>query len=361
MSSTTTTSTFSSTFACAPKFTPGPNTHYLISTLFDELERAMGKLTIRNLETFYQTLALRPELPIIITPLPFIAIEQVLFMSSVYTFEEMFVSVPRHSSAKVDHHSGTTADHCPDCCSVFFMPQFRKLLLCVSTKYGDFASDFIHVAGQVLSKIVLGCTSLVAVYCGRTLGDGTNIRKLSKRMRVQNIPSFLVQQWGERLDFRQTRIFEWRNCWERRVQQPPPFETRSSPPIAQENVMHRICKGRASDLLTTNEFCMDILKTFLETRLLAPILVRVYFCNPSSCSLDYITIRIRTREFAQPRMHYQQPISSALLANYDLILIKGQPFTNLDIDEIMAAAADNKEPFPFVKRLGRRFGGKVRD
>jgi hypothetical protein len=345
-----------------PSFCPRRDTQLLTSGLFEELENAIGKLSSRNLSSYHRILATRPELPIVISPLPFIAIEQVLFMSSVYSYDEMFVTSAHRCAA-----CQSSAQPCRSPpCSVFFMPKFKQLLQCVSEKYGDYACDFIHVAGQVLSKIVVGCSSLVAVYCGRTLGDGTNTKKMMRRMKLQNIPTFLVQQWGERLDYRQTRIFEWRPvpgslaapCYpthEKGGGVPPP-ELHHNHLMIPTPCLYVVAKGKPSEVIRTNDFCMDILTRFIDSRIPAPLLVRAYFAyGPvGSHPMEYITIRIRQRAFpiGTPDSHM----------NYDLILIKGQPFTNLDIDAIMTTAApDAADDDPispgrrplFVKRVGK--------
>jgi hypothetical protein len=77
--------------ACAPMFAPQIEAHYGVANAFTDLEDLFGRYTAKRASRFMGLLLRRPEYPVILTRLPFSAVEQVLFAISMCRFHELFV------------------------------------------------------------------------------------------------------------------------------------------------------------------------------------------------------------------------------------------------------------------------------
>jgi hypothetical protein len=80
-----------STLACAPSFAPQFEAHCCVANAFADLEEVLGRYSSRRAGRFEAFLRRRPEFPVVLTRLPFVAVEQLLLAVSSCTFRELFV------------------------------------------------------------------------------------------------------------------------------------------------------------------------------------------------------------------------------------------------------------------------------
>lgn len=227
--------------ACAPVFAPQIEAHYGVANAFADLEDLFGRYSAKRASRFKGLLLRRPEYPVILTRLPFSAVEQVLFAMSMCRFHELFV----WAAELVDSRLGAEAWRPPEdtfrqdpfrqdpaqAASVatgngqwrermmdqFALPaavtlasdvnphdrlgglrvrrgRFSELLDRLGSKYRSRREDFLELAYALLAKASKKQTAFVAVYvgpCGRAGESPCGTREAA--------PSF-----------RQQRVFEWR-------------------------------------------------------------------------------------------------------------------------------------------------------
>lgn len=161
--------------AAHPSFVPQAKIVCCVRRAFDDLEESLGRYSSRTGDRFLGFLQRRPEYPCVLSRLPFLAVEQLLFAVSHHRWADIFEST---SGGAVRLRDGP----------------FSLLLEHVAAKYRSRAPDFMQLAHHVLAKVAVQQTAFVAAYVGP---EG----------RAGDMPC------GPREpapSFRQQRIFEWR-------------------------------------------------------------------------------------------------------------------------------------------------------
>lgn len=80
-----------SALASPPSFAPQFEAHCCVANAFADLEEVLGRYSSRRAARFEGFLRRRPEFPVVLTRLPFVAVEQLLLAISSCTFRELFV------------------------------------------------------------------------------------------------------------------------------------------------------------------------------------------------------------------------------------------------------------------------------
>jgi hypothetical protein len=162
--------------AAHPTFLPQPAMFSSVRRVFADLEETLGPYTKASAKRFRRFIATRPEFPCVLSTLPFIAIEQVLFAATQYPWDELFTE--SWNTGKI----GVRSD------------RFIRVLERLSSKYGARAEDFFNVTEQVLARLAVQQTVFAAVYVGPTGEAG----------ELQRGPRDTVPE------FKQQRVFEYR-------------------------------------------------------------------------------------------------------------------------------------------------------
>jgi hypothetical protein len=287
-----------------PEFKPSRETDTkLVSTLHD-LEESLGRYSIRTAKRFHDFISMQPEYPLVLTSLPFTAVEQVLFMATSQVFPT--------SSCKCDRCKAHNS-------------RFVAVLECLAGKYKVHRGEFVSVAHQVLSKVACGQTMFMAVFTGESIG--------TKRIRKHG--TMLFPGWDmQPVNHREVRNFEYRpfrhqvdsnkadlrnayslplppliymttsliqspDALKQVFQHPPEFPKTSSPNPP------RLC-----DKILARAHC------YFSSVYARDVFIRIYFTG-SLGSYYYITVRV-TRKHVKFHPHYE------------IFIMKGSMYTNID-------------------------------
>lgn len=273
-----------------------------ISSPLHDLEESLGRYSVRTARRFHNFISRQPEYPLVLTPLPFTAVEQILFMAT--------SQVIPTNSCKCDRCKAHNS-------------QFGAVLECLADKYKSARGEFMFVAHQVLCKIACGQTMFTAVFTGETIGT----------KRIRKYGSLLFPGWDlEPIDHRQARNFEYRPFVlhpdlapkTTKARQPPLIYMTTSLIQSAETIMqHFECtvSKTPSGKLCPPKLCDKILTrahAFFSSVYARNLFVRIYFLGVASNY--YITVRV-TRTTRLPKSH----------PHYEIFILKGSMYTNIQL------------------------------
>jgi hypothetical protein len=302
----------------AHDFRASPENEIVMRNVFRDMELSIGKFASRS-EKFTRFVYQRPEYPVVLTSVPFTAVTQILFM--VTHSDDMF-EPSRCRCAEC--WNKTTRNH-------ELSGAFSRLLSAVASKYGRDKQGFLSLARQVISKIVAGQRTFLAVYIGNAIGP--------KRLRKLGV--CLYPGWdGELVSFRTTRAFEFNQAhaalfplnpfskcifftFSEREMAAAPGEGKGKPSSLSAKQM--LCPATApgfTSSLPPSALCDKILQRAHEYFSATPsspppahVLERIYFMEESV----HVTVKVR-------RVRTQ-----AKTCHYEIFILKGEPYTNLDL------------------------------
>lgn len=296
----------------APEFRASPENELFMRNVFRDMELSIGKFASRS-DKFTRFVYQRPEYPVVLTPIPFTAVTQILFMVT-------------HS----DNMFEPSRCRCAECWNKTMRNHelskpFSRLLSAVASKYGRDKQGFLSVARQVISKIVAGQHTFLAVYIGNAIGP--------KRLRKLGV--CLYPGWdGELISFRTTRAFEFNQV--HALFPLNPFskcifftfserETVAGSGEGKVSAKQMLCPATTpgfTSSLPPSALCDKILERaheYLSTTSSIPapayVLERIYFMEESV----HVTVKVRRVK------------TQAKTCHYEIFILKGEPYTNLDL------------------------------
>lgn len=300
-----------------PDFHATAENEIAMCNAFRDMELSIGRFASRS-DKFTRFVHQRPEYPVVLTSLPFTAITQVLFM--VTHSGDMF-EPSRCRCAEC--WNKTTRNH-------ELSRSFSRLLSAVAGKYGRDKQGFLSVARQVISKIVAGQRTFLAVYIGNAIGP--------KRLRKLGV--CLYPGWdGELISFRTTRAFEFdqthatvfplnpfSKCifftFSERERSDASGDGKANPSLSAKQML---CPATTTPGFTSSlppsALCDKILQRAHEyfTAMPSPppafVLERIYFMDESV----HVTVKVRRVK------------TQAKTCHYEIFILKGEPYTNLDL------------------------------
>jgi hypothetical protein len=344
-------------YASHPSYIARPMVVTCVARAFDDLEEAFGRYCKRSGPRFMGFLMRRPEYPCVVTTLPFIAIEQLLFAVTNHSWGEMFIQRPGHAMPKgcklsqldMAPIAGQSCP-CPNCSQLYESTSlvgvhagpFAKLIDLLASKYGARSKEFVLLAYQILGKVAADTNSFVAVYVGPEGVLGclpTGPRDAAPRYRTQ-------------------RVFEWRVSG---VPGAPladdvhiipsviPLARKSKTRLPTSVDCDPFSKPwptadklsiRVTNTVSHREFGTAVIARFVRaTNESIPYgIVRAYLVGEPAIPFVSMGVRatpnVRPFPADMPRPHGVAPDSKLVLKEYDLDLLRGFPWTNVEFSNV---------------------------
>jgi len=377
----------SSSLGCAPSFSPQFEAHLCVANAFADLEEVLGRYASRRASRFLAFLRRRPEFPVVLSRLPFVAVEQLLLAISCHSFHELFVWFaelidPRYTASSAwrpplqTFRRGETGEgarlrfegqaprEAPDeilLTDQFTQPaavtlssevniydwrgglrvrsgRFSALLERLAAKYGPRGEDLLDLAYQLLAKAAKKQTAFVAVYVGPAGAAGET-------------PCGTREPAPE---FRAQRVFEWRvlgrltppSCYQLLTVLPlgeAGERSEAGPPRSSSTRELRL-SARVSATVCSDAFRSEVIKRFVvatEDRIGGRV-VRIYLLGETD--IPFVSIFVRP-QCAVPADTYQMPPelrgadpADLVMIQYELEPLRDAPWTNVAFTETPSPA-----------------------
>jgi hypothetical protein len=313
-------------FALHPSYAAVAHVEAAVRGVMDDLEASLGRYCSRSAPAFRKFLAARVDFPVVLTTLPFVCIEQLLFAITQTPRRDIFAPVPQRGGSG---GSGPAACQEPSgggcsCCSLGLLvgSTFDSLMTKLEAKHGARSGEFAELAYAVISKEAVGQRHFLAVYVGPQ-GSAARLQ----RGPVTEVPAYRAQ-----------RIFQWR------PQQASPgcSEGPAFPMLAMtmrlvsrrgrkqkpQKRSAAIALGTRVSLTIDNEdFAPRCVRRAVESfgHRLREVKVRCFLIGDDPAVVPFVTLHIERRACSA------NPASSshALVSNYDVVLLKNHPWTNI--------------------------------
>jgi len=199
---------------------------------FDDLQSAAGRYSARTSSRFRKLVLGHPAYPLVLCETPFFVIEQLLFLCSQYT----------HNDLK--HRLITPKD------SVIRLIDYMAAKFASRDVHPDAAKRFMSTANQVITKVMIGQTSFLAVYVGPSYS--------SKAVAASG---------GITLQHKDQRVFSWTSAVEPMTRFPPMLQTTIIPlPVCLGKLDAKNLGKAIADKIRTPEFGESVVRHFSKFR-----------------------------------------------------------------------------------------------
>ena len=155
---------------------------------FEDVESVLGRYSNRSSRNFRHVIISHPAYPLVLCEAPFVVVEQILFLTTQYTH----LDLKRRLASPED--------------TVIKVVDRLAIKFAERDVHPDGVRRYMVTANQVLSKVMLGQTSFLAVYLGPSY---TYPRKGKHTIKRQNRGEELPP-----LQHKDTRVFRWRSSVE---------------------------------------------------------------------------------------------------------------------------------------------------
>lgn len=338
------------------------------------LEATLGRYCSRSAPTFRKFLQANIDFPVVLTTLPFVSVEQLLFALTQTPRDEIY----EESESAERGRGGNEGSRSPAEPAKRGQCSGKRLALIVGSafdmwitkleqKYGARRGDFADLAHAVIAKEAIGQRYFLAVYVGPQGLPG----KL-QRGPIVDVPAYRAQ-----------RIFQWQGWKEvgaplQRLQHLPPAPSAPAPELLlcdfaarfecskpmlfvteKLNPLpapHRRNKRqpkaatsttlgkRVSLTIDNDEFAPRCVRRAIETfgYRLRSVLVRCFLIGENPAEVPFVTFFVERQTGNVDKIKHKllraSDSSAVFYDNYDVVLLRDMPWTNVAFREVVGEA-----------------------
>jgi hypothetical protein len=310
----------STLYALHPSYTAVPEVDACLRGCMEDLEKTFGRYCSRTAPAFRRFLQARADFPAVITTLPFLCAEQLLFMVSQTPRDEMFERVPRERAPPPAGCVLQLREGCPVDLWI------RKL----QAKLGPRGDEFAELAYAILAKEATEMRAFVAVYVGPQ-GPRSGL----PRGPVTEVPAYRshrVFQWGPS-PFARPAAPDGRPALRPMLHTTLAAGTPSSRPMCGRPLGSAAMGEVVGRVLDDPGFPSRCVRRALDCfgHRMHNVLVRVYLVTADPASVPFVTLHITRNKAGEGLSVAPTPLS--ILTHYDVLLAKKLPWTNIQFGD----------------------------